>query len=87
MAWVPQKIISQEQAMAQIISLMEFSDKSFSGAIGQVLNQKKKKNKSPSHPDQISWSAGWRWTSEAMVSISNQVFLVPVDKTDNHPPS
>lgn len=33
--------------MAQIISLMEFSDKSFSGAIGQVLNQKKKKTNHP----------------------------------------
>lgn len=40
MTWVPQKIISQERATTQVISLMELEDKFLSEAMGQVLNQK-----------------------------------------------
>lgn len=74
--------------MSQVISLMELEDEFFLEAMDQVLNQGKKKKKitQPPGPSEPIW-----WVTmgglETMVSTSNQVFPVPVDKMDNHPPS
>ena len=73
--------------MTQVISLMELEDEFFLEAMDQVLNQgKKKKITQPHGPSEPIW-----WVTmgglETTVSTSNQVFPVPVDKMDNHPPS
>ena len=53
---------------------------------GLESGKKKKKITQPPGPSEPIW-----WVTmgglETMVSTSNQVFPVPVDKMDNHPPS
>ena len=74
--------------MSQVISLMELEDEFFLEAMDQVLNQGegKKKITQPPGSSELIW-----WVTmgglETTVSTSNQVFPVPVDKMDNHPPS